>query len=155
MSELSLRDGDVSLVTYPANPLATAKLRAARDTVAAAPLLARVIADLNEGRAISNANMAVLEKILVSIAAADIELDQAQADLAAYLGIENPDDVEATEPTNAAVKHGNPMEHDAHTETPAEVEVEVEVTRSLSPSVRVAALHAAKSALKAAKYSRN
>lgn len=153
--ECSIANGDVSLVTYPANPAATAKLRAARDTVAAAPLLARVIADLNEGRAISNSNMAVLEKILICIAAADVELDQAQADLAAYLGIENPDDDEMAKASNAAIKNGNPMEADAAMETPAEDEAMMEPKRSLSPSVRVAALHAAKSALKAAKYSRD
>lgn len=155
MNELSLRDGDVSVVTYPANPSATAKLRAARETIAAAPVLARVIADLHEGRAISNSNMAVLEKILISIAAADVELDQAQADLAAYLGIDNPDDDEATEPTKAAVKAGNPMDSDAATESPAEDAAEMEPKRSLAPSVRVAALHAAKSALKAAKHYRD
>jgi HK97 family phage prohead protease len=155
MSELSLRDGDVSVVTYPANPAATAKLRAARDTVAAAPLLARVIADLNEGRAISNANMAVLEKILVSIAAADVELDQAQADLAAYLGIENPDDDHAAHPSAAAVKNGNHIETEETAETPAEDVEAIEPKRSLAPSVRVAALHAAKSALKAAKHYRD
>lgn len=147
MRELSLRDGDVSIVTYPANPTATAQLRAARDTVAAAPLFAKILSELGEGRAISNANMAVLEKILVSIAAADIELDQAQADLAAFMGVENPDDDAVCEPTNSAIKNGNDVQTpaDDSTQTPAD-----EPLRFLSPAIKLAAWNAAQDAIKTA-----
>lgn len=126
MRELSLSDGDVSFVTYPANPSATAKIRAMRDTVAAAPVLAQMIKQLQEGRSISDEDMAVLAKILDSIAAADVEIDKAQADLAEVLGVENPDD----------------------DETPAEDEMEIaeEPVRSLSPAARLLAAQAAQSA---------
>lgn len=146
MRELSLAQGDVSLVTYPANPTATAQLRAAKDTMAAAPLFAAILTELGEGRAISNANMAILEKILVSIAAADVEIDQAQADLAAFMGVENPDDDCVAEPTAAAVKGGNEMESAAEDATePVE-----EPKRSLSPAIKLAAWNAAQAAIRTA-----
>lgn len=116
LKELSLRDGDVSVVTYPANPNASAKLRASREVVAAAPVMARILEDLKEGRTITDASMAVLSKILVSIAAADIELDQAQADLSAFLGIANPDSDEENEPNSDAVAEG---EKEKESQTPS------------------------------------
>jgi len=97
MRELSLRDGDVSVVTYPASPTTSISLRNARTKMAAAPLLARVIASLQEeraGAAISAANLDALQKILDAIAAADVELDQALVDLSGLMGVDNPDVLE-------------------------------------------------------------
>ena len=95
MRELSLRDGDVSVVTYPASPTTSISLRNAQRKMAAAPLLARVIASLQEERAgasISAANLDALQKILDAIAAADVELDQALVDLSGLMGVPNPDE---------------------------------------------------------------
>lgn len=137
MKELSLRDGDVSLVTYPANPNATAKMRAARDAVAAAPLLARIVAELRAGNDLTPATFSVLESILARIAAADMELDQAMVDLSGLMGVTNPDEdamPEAEEPEAEAPE--------AESEG-IKVEVEVELPRSLSPRVKAQALAAA------------
>ena len=142
MRELSLAQGDVSLVTYPANPTATAKLRAARDTVAAAPLFARILSELGEGRSITPENMAVLERILAQIAAADIALDQAEFDLCSLVGVEKPaEDVETETPAE-----------DTGAETPAEDSTEPadEPMRTLSPAIKLAAWNAAQAAIKTA-----
>lgn len=142
MKELSLRDGDVSLVTYPANPNATAKMRAARDAVAAAPLLARIVSELRAGNDLTPATFSVLESILARIAAADMELDQALVDLSGLVGVTNPDeDAMADDETPESEA---PEAPEAEVESDAiKVEVEVELPRSLSPRVKAQALAAA------------
>jgi hypothetical protein len=132
MRELNLQNGDVSLVTFPANPTATAQLRAARETVAAAPLFAKILSELGEGRSITPENMAVLERILAQIAAADIALDQAEFDLVELVG--GADAVEETAPETEDVVEES-------TEEPA---------RSLSPAIKLAAWNAAQAAIKTA-----
>lgn len=122
MRELSLRDGDVSLVTYPANPNATAKMRAARQAVAMAPLFARIVSELREGNPLSPATFDVLQKILDAMAAADMELDQALVDLSSLMGVPNPDE-------DAMAEAEAP---EAETESEAvKVEIEIEIPRSL------------------------
>ena len=138
LRELSLKDGDVSLVTYPANPNASAKLRAARSAAAAAPVLARIIEEIRDGKTLSASTFAVLEKVLAAIAAADVEIDQVMIDLSDLMGVENPD-------------HGE----DCQCDTCKPMDMSDDMTpRSLSPAIRAVALRAAVSAQKATKILR-
>lgn len=126
MRELSLRDGDVSLVTYPANPNATAKMRAARSAVAMAPLFARILNELREGKPLDPSAFDVLQKILDAMAAADMELDQALVDLSALMGVDNPDEDAMPESEAPEAEAEEP-----ETEAPAaKIEIEIEIPRS-------------------------
>jgi HK97 family phage prohead protease len=105
LTELSLADGDVSVVTYPASPTTSVALRSAlRDgglDLGPAPLpqaLRTAVREVREGKVLSQANLDLLGRVLESLAlidggldAADSALDQAQADLAGLLGVANPD----------------------------------------------------------------
>lgn len=86
---LDLNDGDVSVVTYPANPGTTAGIRAAgeRDLEVMASIIRHA-----EQRAMSPQDtMAALGRALGYVAAVDAIVDGAQADLASALGVPNPD----------------------------------------------------------------
>lgn len=86
---LDLNDGDVSVVTYPANPGTSAGIRAAggRDLEVMASIIRHA-----EQRAMSPQDtMAALSRALGYVAAVDAIVDGAQADLASVLGVQNPD----------------------------------------------------------------
>jgi HK97 family phage prohead protease len=92
LRELDLNNGDVSVVTYPANPNASAAIRAAGGAqVEAITSALRVLEarDASEEDVIS-----VLTRALGYFTAIDLVVDQAQEGLASTLGIPNPDDDE-------------------------------------------------------------
>jgi HK97 family phage prohead protease len=86
---LDLDDGDVSVVTYPANPGTSAGIRAAggRDLEVMASIIRHA-----ERRAMSPEDtLAALGRALGYVAAVDAIVDGAQADLSSVLGVPNPD----------------------------------------------------------------
>lgn len=90
LRELDLNDGDVSIVTYPANGDTSAVIRS--EEGAHAEALKSACADL-EKRAASPADIAaVLQRALGYFAAIDSIVDDAQAEVADTLGVPNPDD---------------------------------------------------------------
>jgi HK97 family phage prohead protease len=91
LRELSLQGGDVSVVTYPASPTTSATLRS-KDLDAARRLYVyRMARDLHEGRALSNESIAKLQSILAELSTADEAIDNAQTELAAVIGVPDPD----------------------------------------------------------------
>lgn len=106
--EVDIDGGDVSVVTWPANPATagTVGLRArqarslARSHVL--PLLVqRARAEKREGKALSASTMDVLQKVLDLVAEADDAVDAAQPLLAELMGVPNPDDDEPADDTGA------------------------------------------------------
>jgi HK97 family phage prohead protease len=89
INEVNMSGGDVSVVTYPANPGTSVSLRS--KGCAAATLAEVMFRELRAGKTLSAANVAKLQAVLASLADADVALDQAQADLAVVLGVPNPD----------------------------------------------------------------
>jgi hypothetical protein len=91
MVELSLNGGDVSLVTHPANPNASATLRSLRAKAAEDPeairSLYRDLMESRAGAAISAANAASLRAVLDSLGTIDEQTDSAQAAIADLLGL--------------------------------------------------------------------
>ena len=94
MSERTLRvldihDGDVSVVTYPANPGTTAAVRGDTRAVDAVTSALRAL----EARSAPSESVAsVLARALGYFSAIDMIVDGAQDELAEVLGIPNPDD---------------------------------------------------------------
>ena len=88
MRSLDLNDGDVSVVTYPANPATTVGLRAGGSHVDAVTSALRAL----ESRAASDEEIvSVLTRALATFAAVDAIVDAAQEDISEALGIPNPD----------------------------------------------------------------
>jgi hypothetical protein len=89
LRNLDLDGGDVSVVTYPANPATSAGLRAAGMTRDAITSALRAL----ELRAASDEDVvSVLTRALGYFTAIDTIVDNAQDELAEALGIPNPDD---------------------------------------------------------------
>jgi HK97 family phage prohead protease len=101
--EVDLNGGDVSAVTWPANPATTGTtaMRAqARSLVASGALDvlgARIRSETRGDSALSPDTAAAVRAVLDLLAAADIHLDAAQPLLAGVLGVPNPDDDESQE----------------------------------------------------------
>jgi HK97 family phage prohead protease len=91
INEAALSGGDVSVVTYPANPNTTASVRARDEREAMCVFAETIVREIRAGKAISAANMSKLASVLDSLVTADAALDEAQADLATVLGVPNPD----------------------------------------------------------------
>jgi HK97 family phage prohead protease len=88
LRQLDLNDGDVSVVTYPANPATSVGMRAGGSHVDAVTSALRAL----ESRAASDEEIvSVLTRALATFAAVDAIVDAAQNDIAEYLGIPNPD----------------------------------------------------------------
>lgn len=95
MVELSLANGDVSVVTYPANPNAKVSVRARQimDTPADELRAAfRAIREERAGKTISAATQKQLEGVLESLATIDDAADEALVMLSGILGVPNPDE---------------------------------------------------------------
>lgn len=95
MRELSLANGDVSIVTYPANPNTTVSVRARAVLDAPAEELRaafRAIREERAGKTISAATQKQLEGVLESLATIDDAADEALVMLSGILGVPNPDD---------------------------------------------------------------
>lgn len=90
LRELDLNNGDVSVVTYPANPMTTAAVRGVEGAQAEA--LRSALADLEKRAASQEDIAAVLQRALGYFAAIDSIVDDAQAEVADTLGVPNPDD---------------------------------------------------------------
>jgi len=88
LRNLDLDGGDVSVVTYPANPGTSAGLRGGGTHVDALVSAMRAL----EHRAASDEDIvSVLTRALATFAAVDAIVDAAQEDIAEALGIPNPD----------------------------------------------------------------
>lgn len=85
---LDVHRGDVSIVTMGANPATTS-------TIAMRSADGGVEIEFRAGKALSAANQSELQSVLDKIASADVALDAAQPQLAAVLGVDNPDAADA------------------------------------------------------------
>lgn len=92
LREINMAGGDVSVVTYPANPNTTVSVRSQDVRDAQCVFAATMVAELRAGNTVGADNMAQLKKVLDLIAAADDAVDEAQVVLSAALGVANPDD---------------------------------------------------------------
>lgn len=92
LRELDLNNGDVSVVTYPANPNAVAALRAGEGPQIEA--ITSALRALEKRDASEEDVVSVLTRALGYFTAIDLVVDQAQEELAATLGVPNPDDDE-------------------------------------------------------------
>lgn len=100
MRSLDLNDGDVSVVTYPANPTASATIRALGG--ARGDAISSALTELETRGASDGDVVSVLTRALGYFTAIDAIVDNAQDDLAEALGIPNPDDDESSEMDNEA-----------------------------------------------------
>jgi uncharacterized protein len=96
--EVDIDGGDVSIVTWPANPATTGttdlraqQARALMRTRVPALIAQRARAEQRAGKALSASTMETLQEVLDLIAAADESVDAAQPLLAALMGVPNPD----------------------------------------------------------------
>jgi len=98
LRELSLANGDVSIVTYPANPNATSSMRSRILESVGPDRLREIYMEITEGRAgakFSSATTSQLTALLESLAVADTHLDSSLVALSDLLGVANPDDDES------------------------------------------------------------
>lgn len=98
LREINLQGGDVSVVTYPANPATSVSMRALDLVAAKTVFVETMMREVRAGKAISADNMSKLQAVLASLAevdahldAADVGLDAAMSTLADDLGVPNPD----------------------------------------------------------------
>jgi HK97 family phage prohead protease len=99
IQEVDLDGGDVSVVTWPANPGTTGStalrkrqaLTLMRSRVPGL-LLERARSEKRAGKALSTSTMETLQAVLDLIADADVAVDAAQPLLAELMGVDNPDD---------------------------------------------------------------
>lgn len=91
LHNIELQGGDVSVVTFPANPATSASVRARDVRDAYLTLASAMFAEVREGKTFSADNATKLKRILDLIAAADDAVDEAQPLLADVLGVPNPD----------------------------------------------------------------
>jgi HK97 family phage prohead protease len=107
IEEVDLDGGDVSVVTWPANPATTgttalraasqgdlrkqAGLALARSSVPAL-IVERARAEKRAGAKLSTSTMNTLQEVLDLIAEADVAVDAAQVILSELMGVPNPDD---------------------------------------------------------------
>ena len=117
--ELDMHGGDVSAVTWPANPATTGttglrqQARALIASDAPALLGERVQREMRADGSLSPETAAALRAVLDLLAAADVHLDAAQPMLANVLGVPNPDVDE---------EMGETMPDDESAETPAQMQ---------------------------------
>jgi hypothetical protein len=100
LREINLAGGDVSVVTYPANPNTSVALRS-RDVRDAQFVYLLHLVDESRTSSLSPENIAKLKHVLDLIAASDDAVDAAQPILAEVIGVPNPDADEASEPAEA------------------------------------------------------
>jgi uncharacterized protein len=81
LSEVSIDRGDVSVVSYGANPATSVSLRAYADS----------LLELRAGKTLSTDTMATLQQVLDLVAGADDNVDEAQEVLSTLMGVPNPD----------------------------------------------------------------
>lgn len=120
LTELSLANGDVSVVTYPANPATSLTLRSLSDeNPAALRELYKSLREEREGADYTPEVAAKLAAILESLGTVDDHLDDAMQTLANMLGVPDPDaDDDANEPieddsSTIAAQEDNGMQFNA------------------------------------------
>lgn len=94
MRELDLNNGDVSMVTYPANPNTTAAVRGKGGHIES---LTAALHALEARDAAPEDVASVLTRALGYFTAIDTTVDNAQDEIAEALGVPNPDDDEMSE----------------------------------------------------------
>jgi hypothetical protein len=100
LTNVELNGGDVSIVTYPANPnTAGLSMRGADVRAAHFVLVERMVREIRAGNSV---DMDRLKHVLDLVAAADTAVDQAQPILAEILGVANPDEDEPDSDDTAA-----------------------------------------------------
>lgn len=95
LRQVELNGGDVSVVTYPANPATSVSLRSVSRRSALVALADAMFREVREGKTVSSANMARLRRVLDALAKADDNLDAAEAAVAEILGVPDPDNDDA------------------------------------------------------------
>lgn len=102
--EVDIDGGDVSVVTWPANPTTTGTTALRKRQAAAllrtrvpALIVAQARAERRAGATLSANTMDVLQQVLDLIAGADVGLDAAQPLLAELMGVPDPNDPDADE----------------------------------------------------------
>lgn len=88
---VELNGGDVSVVTYPANPQTSVSVRARDLREANCVFVEVMMREVRAGKAISADNMTRLRTVLDALAAADDQLDAAEAAVAEIIGVPDPD----------------------------------------------------------------
>lgn len=97
---IELNGGDVSVVTYPANPATTVALRARDSRTAACAFITAVMGEVRSGRALSAATVDKLQAVLGSLAEVDSHLDAADDGL---------DAAQATDAANGQANSARPL----------------------------------------------
>ncbi len=91
LTEVSLNNGDVSIVTHPANPNASASLRSLRSAAQENPdtirSLYQTLREERVGATISNATATKLRSVLESLETIDEENDAAQTAISELIGL--------------------------------------------------------------------
>ncbi len=105
LNEVSLAGGDVSVVTYPANPTTSVSVRAREQHEARCVFVEQMAREFRGGRTLSSDNIAKLQRVLSQLADADVRgLDPAAAaELADALKVVTP--VPADDPAPARGMH--------------------------------------------------
>ncbi len=115
--EASLAGGDVSVVTYPANPDTSVSVRAKDAREARVVVAEALFAELRAGT-LAPDNLAKLHQILLELAKADAgvdvadkALDNALGQLSQILGVPNPDPAEPADTADEpAAQRGRPLD---------------------------------------------
>jgi hypothetical protein len=102
LREINLAGGDVSVVTYPANPNTSVALRSRDVRDAQCVFVQHIVDEIRAGNTVSGDNMTQLKRVLDLLAAADEAVDEAQPVLAAVLGVPNPDADDQSAQMNSA-----------------------------------------------------
>jgi hypothetical protein len=111
LKEVSLAGGDVSIVTYPANPNAGIALRMRRMVEEDPGKLRSIYAGIMEGRvgkSLSADTTARLAALLESLVVVDDHVDGALVDLSDLLGVPNPDSDKQDEEDDQQQNSGRP-----------------------------------------------
>ena len=106
LREVNLSGGDVSVVTYPANPQTSVSVRARDLQEARCVFIEAMVREVRAGKVISADNMARLRTVLDALAAADDNLDAAEAAVAQIIGVVDPDNDDADQSAVADMMDG-------------------------------------------------
>jgi HK97 family phage prohead protease len=99
LNEINLSGGDVSVVTYPANPDTTVSVRAKDRREAAYVFADRILRELRADKPVDAPNMSKLRAALDALATADVHLHAAHGHLGTVTG-QNPDEPDPDEPAD-------------------------------------------------------
>jgi HK97 family phage prohead protease len=92
---------DVSVVTFPANPAATAQMNSAQLSQLEARAARSALAGIREKRALTPEESETLQHVLNLFVAADLAADEGQEIVSNLIGVPNPDADNIIEPTES------------------------------------------------------